>query len=150
MDSKLLKMKEFRKEFLLVSLAILLFGNVFGQGNLQFNQVISMNFSATGFDGGNFPWDIQPVTIPSGKVWKIESVRLTERDDSAPVYYRSNNAAAFIIGENLIETGSATSNYPFPVWLPAGNYSFKLQGESWSAGYSYYCLVSIIEFNVIP
>ena len=93
------------------------------QGNLQFNQVLSLDANS----GGN------PVTVPAGKVWKIESVAF------------SNNNAYFQIewgGVNYFVLNNSTPYANLPYWLPSG--------ESVSLVANVNAKVSIIEFNVVP
>lgn len=108
---------------LLVIIAITFSSVSFSQGNLQFNQVLILDATPAG----------NAVTVPPGKVWKIESVAL------------SNNNAYFQIqwgGVNhfVLNNSSPYANLPF--WLPSNeNISFVANVNS---------KVSIIEFNVIP
>jgi hypothetical protein len=96
--------------------------NLFSQGNLQFNQVLL--FSANTSSGGN------QVTVPAGKVWKIES------------YFISNNVSLQIIINNIPYYVNTQS---FPFWVPSGTtFNMFVSGISGSA------TVSIIEFNVVP
>lgn len=93
------------------------------QGNLQFNQVLSLDANS----GGN------PVTVPAGKVWKIESVA-----------FSSNNAYFQIQwgGVNYFVLNNTTPYANLPYWLPSG--------ESVSLVANVNAKVSIIEFNVVP
>jgi hypothetical protein len=97
--------------------------NLSAQGNLQFNQVLSLDANS----GGN------PVTVPAGKVWKIESVAF------------SNNNAYFQIqwgGVNYFVLNNTTPYANLPYWLPSG--------EAVSLVANVNAKVSIIEFNVVP
>tara|TARA_Y100000385_G_C12562894_1_gene412936 strand:- start:131 stop:466 length:336 start_codon:yes stop_codon:yes gene_type:complete len=96
---------------------------LFAQGNLQFNQVLILDANS----GGN------SVTVPAGKVWKIESVAL------------SNNNAYFQIqwgGVNYFVLNNSAPYENLPFWLPS-NESISLVANVNSK-------VSIIEFNVVP
>ena len=93
------------------------------QGNLQFNQVLTLDANV----GGN------AVTVPAGKVWKIESVAF------------SNNNAYFQIqwgGVNYFVLNNTTPYANLPFWLPSN--------ESVSLVANVNAKVSIIEFNVVP
>ena len=93
------------------------------QGNLQFNQVLIVDATPLG----------TPVTVPAGKVWKIESVGL------------SSNSAYFQInwgGINYFVLNNSGNYANLPFWLPSGaSVSFvgSVNGK-----------VSVIEFNVVP
>ena len=93
------------------------------QGNLQFNQVLSLDANSAG----------NPVTVPSGKVWKIESVA-----------FSSNNAYFQIRwgGVNYFVLNNSTPYANLPYWLPSN--------ESISLVANVNAKVSIIEFNVVP
>jgi len=100
---------------------------VFSQGNLQFNQVLNLNFSA---GGSNF-------AVPAGKVWKIEGVGLS----SYQSFFGVN-----VAGNSIFLKNSHSSYGPefesFPFWISGGqNVTFNgLTGG----------VASIIEFNIVP
>jgi hypothetical protein len=116
------------------------------QGNLQFNQVKLVTVEET---------------VPSGKVWKVESViyNIPEDQSGSQSSASTTCSSATFRSTSLIVDGTPTkvgqgtntasySNLSYthtytmlPLWLPAGA---TLSGGS--------CLnkVSIIEFNVIP
>lgn len=97
------------------------------QGNLQFNQVINLEFVSAG----------TTVTVPVGKVWKIENCMITSTNFYAcmvvngQIYYmRQHNTSS-----------SAWDNFPF--WFAEGKtITF---GGGCSSG-----ILSILEFNVVP
>lgn len=93
------------------------------QGNLQFNQVLSLDANSAG----------NPVTVPAGKVWKIESVA-----------FSSNNAYFQIQwgGVSYFVLNNTTPYANLPYWLPSN--------ESVSLVANVNAKVSIIEFNIVP
>lgn len=117
----------------------------FGQGNLQFNQVKLVT---------------NQETVPSGKVWKVESV-IYNIPQNATTYQTGSGAcgpnfyenAAIVIdgvptkvGQGTTPLGYSSGNYThsytiLPLWLPAGA---TLSGGT--------CLnkISVIEFNIQP
>lgn len=100
------------------------------QGNLQFNQVINMAFS-----GAN----TTPVTVPAGKVWKLENCMLnTSSNNYVHMLYNG-------VYYNMRQQVSGANNGNFPFWLSAGT-SVTFGGNGGGAG----GMLSIIEFNVIP
>ncbi len=111
------------------------------QGNLQFNQVIMVG--------------TQPQTVPSGKVWKVNSflqANTTNSNNSNSTVCSSTGwHSPFIMnGERYytfigLTTGSgnlfmAVGNH-IPFWAPAGNtFQTVCSGD----------VLSIIEFNIVP
>jgi hypothetical protein len=112
----------------------LVFGNFsFAQGNLQFNQVLLLN------NGTSY-------TVPSGKVWKLESAVY----NTYSITYGSS--AKLIINGSTVELipfsfndGNGTNRAPvtevFPFWLPENTTIQPTQAVS---------KVSVVEFNIIP
>jgi hypothetical protein len=115
---------------LLFLLIFLSFGVLKAQGNLQFNQVINMAFT-----GAN----TTPVTVPAGKVWKIENCMLnTPSNNYAYMLYNG-------VYYNLRQQLSSAHNVNFPFWLASGT-SVTFGGNGGGAG----GMLSILEFNIIP
>jgi hypothetical protein len=99
----------------------------FGQGNLQFNQVINLEFVSGG----------TTVTVPTGKVWKLESCMITSINSYACMVV--NGVTYYMRQHNT--SSSAWDNFPF--WFAEGKtITF---GGGCSSG-----IMSIIEFNVVP
>ena len=99
------------------------------QGNLQFNQVINMAFTAA---------NTTPVTVPAGKVWKIENCMLPSTGNTyAQMQY---NGVIY----NLRQQNTSTQVANFPFWFSGG--SSLIFGAGGPVG----GLLSIIEFNIIP
>jgi len=110
--------------------AFFILGSLKAQGNLQFNQVINMAFSAA---------NTTPVTVPAGKVWKLENCMLNTS---------SNNYALMLyngVYYNLRQQQSSAHNVNFPFWLSSGT-TVTFGGNVGGAG----GMLSIIEFNVVP
>ncbi len=127
---------------LLVVLLVVSPGSFFGQGNLQFNQVIRVSNS--------------PQTVPAGKVWKVETymqsaIFMSEFAEyptcnfpdrqhpfliNSKPYYQVNgspghgNSGIFMAVSNLL-----------PLWLKAGEIVQTTCPDNF---------LSIIEFNIIP
>ncbi|MEO1415055.1 MAG: hypothetical protein AAFW00_07235, partial [Bacteroidota bacterium] len=126
----------------------------FGQKDLDFNDVIYIELNGI---NGNSPeiLDSVVVTIPTGRVWKIESAHTTNRDPSTQVpdisgwtfitlnYVRITPVYGFAEVSNL---------EMFPLWLPAGQYTFRLvRGATASTvGDLTQGFVSILEYIVTP
>ena len=99
------------------------------QGNLQFNQVINLEFVSGG----------TTATVPAGKVWKIESCMLNTVSNTYA--YMLYNGVYY----NMRQQQSSAHNVNFPFWLAPGT-TVTFGGNGGGSG----GLVSIIEFNIIP
>lgn len=130
---------------------------LYGQGNLQFNQVISENFSISGgvfntlYDASN------SYTVPVGKVWKIESVSFSSSSVNstyAPSVFLKINGSNVLFNygsqKNINDYGGSLTTQP--IWLKEGDIiGFSMRNRCTTT-----CLqsvdghVSIVEFNVIP
>ena len=115
---------------LLFTMGLFFLGSVKAQGNLQFNQVINMAFS-----GAN----TTPVTVPAGKVWKLENCMLNTPSNTYA--YMLYNGVYY----NMRQQQSSAHNVNFPFWLSAGT-SVTFGGNGGGAG----GMLSIIEFNTVP
>jgi hypothetical protein len=131
--------------FLLLSL------NLFSQGNLQFNQVILTEFTANNLLNGNsVVCSPSTITVPAGKVWKIEqsSVYMNTALGASSGYSYSmylNNTLLFNRFGNSF-TFSST-----PMWLSEGSYTVKIAYENTSGGpFNFKGSINAIEFNIIP
>lgn len=110
--------------------AFLILGSLKAQGNLQFNQVINMAFTAA---------NTTPVTVPAGKVWKLENCMLnTPSNNYAYMLYNG-------VYYNLRQQLSSANVVNFPFWLSSGT-TVTFGGNGGGAG----GMLSIIEFNVVP
>lgn len=109
-------------KYVIALLFALTFSKIDAQ-NLQFSQVISQSVAIN-----------ESITVPSGKVWKIEFAAI----------YGSNTSAARIRVNNSSDIVSCKScGYvnSFPIWVKAGDVLNFISAE----GY-----ISAIEFTVVP
>ena len=115
------------------------------QGNLQFNDVKNIEITGT-----TSPFDpnigvpistIGTITVPTGKVWKIESTSVKENNTSDI----SSTPSYVLILNNHRASGKSSI---FPIWLSAGNYLVKVSGGA--ASIAVIASISAIEFNVTP
>ena len=114
-----------KKALLILSILAVAIGAK-AQGNLQFNQVITEAASlGPGATTGT-------LTVPAGKVWKIEAVNAS--------------ATSIAIQINSISV-NGNGTWIFPFWLKAGNTFTIINVNSVNP---YICQYSIIEFNIIP
>ena len=106
-----------------ITLALIISATTFtqAQSNLVFNQALVLNLTTTG------------TTVPSGKVWKVESA-----DGN---YIDVNNS-----NWNLVMNGSYKN---IPVWFPEDTL-IKLSTTTSSQGNVRAFRLSVLEFNVVP
>ena len=121
---------------ILLILAITFSSASFAQGNLQFNQVISINTSQSwGTGGSSAGWQADLYTVPADKVFKLTSTNI------------GGSAAA----ETYTVNGTGVVADSGPIWLAAGD----IIGVQGSASCNF-CTVSLnghfsgIEFNIVP
>lgn len=143
-------------------------------GNLQFNRVVVYNSE---FNQGTpnptsnqrYWGEFNSITIPDGKVWKIESAVMYERRDTssspvsgrndfAPNIYGSitplggNSEQSLQLNDTPVFLYQYIGNYSesmvkYPIWLPSGEYiPHSYQSNSESTEFTIYAL----EFNIIP
>ncbi len=98
-----------------------------GQYNLQMNQVINLEFTSAG----------TTVTVPAGKIWKIENCLITSINNYACMVM--NGTTYYLRQHNT--SSSAWDNFPF--WIGEGK--TVTFGGNCSSG-----MLSILEFNLIP
>jgi hypothetical protein len=99
---------------------------------LQFTKVILYDIAANG---------TQSITVPAGKIWKIESVSLGS-SGSAPAVFLKNSSAQNIA---FFASPASTASASFPFWLPAA-----FTGSLVNNSASYRCSVSITEYTRTP
>lgn len=118
---------------------------VSAQGNLQFNQVLNNSYSAT-LQAQTL---LGTVTVPAGKVWKIETATYFFTQAGNRITGRGSGAYAAFIGDNLIWDGTNSLGHQdfFPIWLSPGTYSVFARCASL---YAVTVNFSAIEFNVVP
>ena len=125
---------------------------LYSQGNLQFNQVVNSVFTST-FTGES---TVGSITVPAGKVLKIESASLTWSNNPAspgspnrPV--QPDGLSYIIVGTHVVWGGSSNFSYDdkLPIWLPSGTYDVKARPVS-STAYPNAVSISCIEFNIVP
>ena len=142
-DSKKSTMKK------ILSIAVVLISlSVSAQGNLQFNQVI--NYSISGA-WATSEYTVGTITVPSGKVWKIESSSLNNNNALSGLPTQalgSDGVSSISIGTNTVFGAYNPSNNWLPVWLSAGTYD--VVGRTTASGQNMTISFSAIEFNVVP
>ena len=127
-------------KILILALFSTLGSQLYSQGNLQFNQVVSLSQSFSGTSGGSntFNYTSSPITVPSGKVWKVEKISVNGGNNGSGV--RINNLHSLSVSD--ANTG--------PIWLKASD-ELKVYTACFSCNSlfgSYF--LSILEFNIIP
>jgi hypothetical protein len=117
------------KKIIFIKLFALAAFFVKAQNNLQFSQVLT--YSGTAASNGQSI----SLTVPSGKVWKIETI---ERDAGAYLNFNLNGKFAQGVPNR------------YPIWLKAGDvFNIQLSGGYNQAPVAANYWISIIEFNVV-
>jgi hypothetical protein len=131
---------------------------LFGQGNLQFNKVINIQFTKRlPYNTGGGADTV--ITVPPGKIWKIESASSSFFIDTVNLNINTvaqTSFASIYINETVIFNPgvvSTTTMISFPIYLNAGT-AYRLGMRSPSTGGSYdlphRIFLSILEFNIVP
>lgn len=126
---------------LLLIIIVAISGSTFGQGNLQFNQVINQEFTI--FIPGT-PTVMGTIVVPAGKVLKIETCSMIQGSQ----FIQTSSGDQVFIGNNTVFVGNTYSREGYlPLWLSEGSYNVTGRvGSSTTSTFSY----SAIEFNIIP
>lgn len=160
--------------------------SLLGQGNLQFNRALflEMEINYLGSNTvnptlsnslGSYLYDTLILSVPVGKVVKIERIKANVKKNYTAICDGSNNLVISVA--DTLATGPGQSNFAVtnpsifingiqnsdsPTWLPTGTYTFTLKGSSeevgnYSCGNGYFRMpvsykgfISAIEFNIIP
>lgn len=118
----------------------------FAQGNLQFNRAFLVEHSFAVPINTLAPYSDISITVPAGKVWKIESVMANMYFGNGTI---STTAGVLLNNRSLFHGGVVAA---FPIWLPEGTYTMRVMYTS-NTGYTNstaYGSLSGIEFNVTP
>ena len=116
------------------------------QGNLQFNEVKRVNNTSLVPYGG-VPTNFTTITVPLGKVWKIESSCVNAEPNSVSTV---TSTYLSIGGQTCFgQTSAQIYLPPANIWLPEGSYPVKVTNLSGSA-YTLTVTISAIEFNIVP
>lgn len=121
------------------------------QGTLQFNQVRLFNMQVNA-GGATYPETTQSITVPAGKVLKIESAYCSMSFNTG-----ASSLDGRIMLDNRMIWAADLSSYAaanrFPIWLPSGTYTLRLyqncNGCSTTSNPIIYGTVSAVEFNVV-
>lgn len=113
------------------------------QGNLQFNQVLTLSY--TGSIPSQSTSSLGTLTVPAGKVWKIES---GSRVSIVGNFFNKVSNARFMLDDFTV-IGNSGDPVSYPIWLNEGTYNIY-HTQSISGTNSYKWGLSIIEFNVVP
>jgi len=125
---------------LLFVFAFTVVGLFHAQGNLQFNQIVTVGTTS--------------LTVPAGKVWKVESYtesEVTFNSNYSSGCVNSNYHRPLVINNNYyffgnMATASSGANYittgnKLPIWLKPGDQIRTVCSSDFA---------SVIEFNVVP
>jgi hypothetical protein len=122
---------------------------LFAEGNLQFNQVKLIEFScSTPMSGVNYPCSPSNITVPVGKVWKIEQASAFV--DLGQGYSTGTQSYSLYINNSLLYSGTPNLSIT-PMWLPEGIYNIKVTNQGCSPNCNTLRgSINAIEFNIIP
>jgi hypothetical protein len=141
-------------KFLLLFLCIHIAASAYSQGNLQFNQVLRV--SITGVNLASNGQHSIMVTVPAGKVWKVESSDVHTYNTATPNLIVPTNSFSVILGGSLLniiyKSAQGFLDPLLPKWYPAGSYDLTIKENNGVSqnGATVVGVVSIIEFNVVP
>ena len=141
---------------LCIALFSVLGSQLYSQGNLQFNQVITETISLAGGGNNGTYNSANTYTVPLGKVWKLGS--------ASYMTYSANNTygpRVFIQvnGVQVLSNPGGTSVYDRagnlnsqPIWFKPGDViSFGMINNcATNCSQSANLLFSVVEFNIIP
>jgi hypothetical protein len=150
---QIMKIMQIMKSLLIPSFLFFVFLNcTFFQGNLQFNRVLIATVPSTGsiIVNNSNPLATTSITVPVGKVWKIESASILE-GGVGPKRIPSTFGISMDFDSFLLAGPDNLNNQTgnFPVWVPSGTYNLNLN-SCCSAACNCQGKISVIEFNVIP
>jgi hypothetical protein len=144
------------KKLLLISICFFSM-QLFAQGNLQFNQVISETFSVNGSVYNALYTSSSILTVPAGKVWKIESISFKSSSVNttyAPSLFLKVNGNEILFNygsqRNRNDGGGTLNNQA--IWLKEGDIiGFSMRNRCTTVcDQSIDGHLSVIEFNVVP
>lgn len=120
----------------------------FGQNNLEFNTALFQEFTANTAGYASNPITLGTITVPAGKVWKIEWVNKTMITDcGVGQSFHRTTTGLILLNNAIFGTGDGV------IWLPEGTYDVVLSGSQDSCVQSYstdwFITYSGIEFNVV-
>jgi hypothetical protein len=145
-------------KILILSFFLVLCSLLYSQGNLQFNQVINYDLIGSSSGSGDVSFQSLTVTIPVGKVWKVESASCRYQSTTSGSNFIEGGTTSnrlLILVDNVPVTHVARGEFAIqnelPLWLPAGAHSIVLSGyDTNTNSKNAFGKVSIIEFNIIP
>lgn len=154
----------FSRSFLFLFFCGLISLSAQAQGNLQFNRVINLDITGPPVTGTS-PFNYvsiaaQTVTVPVGKVWKVESVDVGITKGYVSTSEISLHTGAWCdpvlyLNNVMIKGNTATSSRHkehMVRWLAEGTHVFDLYFEKFNGvpTFTVSAFITIIEFNVVP
>ncbi len=135
------------KKILSIVVLLSMFVVANAQGNLEFNRVFLVEQSFVVPTNVSSPFSEQTITVPAGKVWKIESVMANYSFNVGSNLGVGSTVAVLLNRKTLYQAGVMAE---FPIWLPEGTYTLRYvyTSNTGSVGSEIYGGISGIEFNV--
>ena len=116
----------------------------FSQGNLQWNQVINLDFTTS---TGAFGWvNSGTFTVPAGKTWKIVSAGVNNTTELT--LYTTGLKIGKHIAFAYSNSNQSLSIETCPIWYGTGTYNVFIYDPNSSSTFE--GALSIIEFNIVP
>ncbi len=137
------------KKPILILFSLFTFSIAFTQGNnLQFNQVLNLDFSST--CNTAYTWtSAGTLTVSPNKVLKITSCSAFGTDANS---YFNVSESSMKIGNKLVYNyiSNAPTTPEMPIWLGSGTYIVYLYGRSNNSADKYLKgSISAVEFNIV-
>lgn len=118
------------------------------QNNLEFSRVINQDIYLLSDGTTSYKETSITLTVPAGKVWKVESATVAEKFNGSNYDYYANGGT-LVLNSTVIGRQNSSYTNGLPFWLSAGNHELILQGGTSSASYEWFGHLSIIEFSVV-
>ena len=136
----------------LLSIAVFLISlSASAQGNLQFNQVVNLNYTHT-IPSGYSNSTVTTITVPVGKIWKIEYSSLSL--NNASYRFTGVMAQSLSIDNFVLIAQNGSGNFERQkggvLWLNEGDHNLLITQETSNTNDSFDIGISAIEFNIVP
>lgn len=146
-----MKADQYPRSSILCAVVAVLALQSFAQGQLTWGQAILIHLHGPGGMGVNLVQD-KTITVPTGRVWKIESVAIgTEKDftSTGGVIFTPYQTGCYVTLDKRV-IAPALDDHPglriSPIWLPAGTYTLDLWDQDGYMTTEHRALISAIEF----
>lgn len=119
------------------------------QNNLEFSRVINQSITVASDGSTSYIKNTITLTVPAGKVWKIEAAGVSEHYQGSANYSFYTRGGTLVINDVIIGNQNGNFDGALPYWLAEGSHTLTIQGGTSSNGYDWYGQLSILEFTVV-